>query len=408
MLRIDHKHCTGCGSCVEACPQLAVVTRRDKYKFIYPAVDNELCTLCGRCVEVCPLDKPLSAPESAGFATKYYAAKAREKRELLHSHAGGIFGLLAKAVLAEGGVVYGVAFDAYRHPAHIRVDSDHAELLEQLRGYKPVQSDTSGIYTSVRDDAERGLTVLFCGTPCQCDGLRRFLGRDYPNLILADVLCGGVTSEGIFHRYVNWLEHRVRGTIREIRFENKPAFGHSRGLRLLYRRGRFRYLLSLPAEWDTLCAMSAQGYSNRRSCGVCRYASTQRVGDLSLGRFENIRRAHPGFPYDNGASLVIVSSPKGAGLFAQIAGAVICEESDRERALSNPALTAPTRENPHRAKLLTDIYRHGFGKAAEKFGSPGIWNAVTALLRAAIPDKLVILYDRQKERIKNNEKAKRN
>lgn len=391
MLTVNHKHCTGCGSCIEACPQLAVVTVRDKYKFIYPSVDNELCTRCGKCIEVCPLDKPLPTIDSA-FAATYYIAKARDKDVLLDSHAGGVFSLLGKAVIAEGGVVYGCAFDENRHPRHIRADS--LQRLKTLRGLKPVQSDTSGIYAAVKADAESGIPVLFSGTPCQCGGLRGYLGQEYDNLILVDMLCGGVTSEGIFNRYFYWLEQRLGGKIADLRFENKRAFGRSRGIRVIYRRGKFRYLLSFPAAWDRLYAMSRDGYLNRRSCGSCPYASPVRVGDISLGRFENARRAHPNFPYDNGASLVVISSTKGAALWDKLSERVICEPSDFARAAANRRLTAPPRENKNRAKLLSDIYRSGFAKAADNYGRPAPLASAGALLKSAFPDKAVIGFDR--------------
>ncbi len=47
-LIIDKDKCTGCGSCVDACPFEALSLVGDK------AAVNESCTLCGTCVDVCP------------------------------------------------------------------------------------------------------------------------------------------------------------------------------------------------------------------------------------------------------------------------------------------------------------------------------------------------------------------
>lgn len=395
MLTIDHKHCTGCGACVEACPQPAVVLVRDKYTFVYPSIDSGKCAQCGRCEEVCPLNKPPLRP-SAAFEARYYVAAARDREMARGGHAGGVFGALAQAVIAEGGVVYSCAFDEYYHPRHLPVDC--ADELPALYGMKPVQSDTSGIFRAVREDAETGVTVLFAGTPCQCDGLQRFLGKSYPNLLLLDMLCGGVTSEGIFHRYLRWMEERLKGKIRDIRFENPSAFGHSGGMKVICRREKVRLLYSFPAEWDVFFRMQREGFLNRRACGECRYASLERVGDISLGRFPDIRRAHPTFSYQNGASLVIISTAKGAGLWAQAAGSLICEPSDRERAAANPRLTAPPKEHRHRAKLLTDIFRHGFAQAAVHFGRARPLAALMALVRCAFPDRAVIALARLRQR----------
>lgn len=398
MFVTDHKHCTGCGACIEACPQFAVTKIRDKYKFIYPSVQEDLCKCCGKCLEVCPKDKPIDRMRQTEFEQQYYIAKAMDKKTLLNSHSGGIFTLLARKILSGGGVVYGCIFDENRHPRHVR--ADNVEALQMMSGFKPVQSDTDGIYSSVKSDIDKGLRVLFSGTPCQCDGLLGYLGRDYANLILVDMMCSGVTSEGVFNRYYYWLECKLGGKIMDMRFENKQAFGRQRGIRVLYRRKKQRFLLSFPLELDMLNAMSLGGAINRRVCGECKYASKQRVGDISLGRFVNIRRSHPDFPYDNGASLLVISTSRGKELFEQIKSEIYVETSDFERASANHLLVSPTKQSLYRKKILSDIYSGGFVKAANKFKAAGLLNAVKIFCRAVVPDKAVILFDRAVKKVK--------
>lgn len=356
-----------------------------------------MCADCGACEAACPLGKPLERYRT-DFEPRYYAAKAASAGARTDSHAGGVFFVLARQVIARGGTVYGCAFDDNRHPHHIRADS--LDALEKMRGLKPVQSDTDGIFAAVREDLEGGRTVLFSGTPCQCDGLREYLGVDYPNLFTVDMLCSGVTSEGVFHRYVYWQEQRLGGRLTDLRFENKRAFGHSPGMRVVFKRGRFRYLLSYPAQLDALMAMCQSGAIHRRACGECPYACAQRVGDLSLGRFVNIRRAHPDFPYDGGASLVIVSTAKGAQLFDDAAGEMVTQPSDFARASANRRLVAPIRQSRYRKKLLSDIFREGFGAAAEKFGRVGLLGAAVIFIRCLIPDRAVICFDRVVRRMR--------
>ena len=398
MFVTDHKHCTGCGACIEACPQSAVIKIRDKYKFVYPSVQEDMCKFCGKCLEVCPKDKPIDRFEREEFEQRYYIAQTADKNELLNAHAGGIFHRLAMKVLSNGGVVYGCIFDENRHPRHVR--ADNAETLGLMRGFKPVQSDTDGIYSAVKTDLEGGINVLFSGTPCQCDGLRGYLGRDYLGLTIVDVLCGGMTSEGVFNRYYYWLERKLGDKIMELRFENKQAFGHSRGIRVLYRRKKQRFLLSFPLELDKLNAMSIGGAINRRSCGTCKYASTQRVGDISLGRFVAPARSHPDFNYAKGASLVVVSTPKGTEIFESNRDMSCCEQSDLERTLANKRLSEPTKQNPQRKKILSDICRGDFNKAAKEFKSAGVLQAVKIFFCAAIPDEAVYFLIQTAKKIK--------
>ena len=49
MFSIESSKCTGCGACVEVCPQGAIEVR-DKVAVI----DQRLCSQCGSCVEICP------------------------------------------------------------------------------------------------------------------------------------------------------------------------------------------------------------------------------------------------------------------------------------------------------------------------------------------------------------------
>ncbi len=48
---VDRDKCTGCESCVEACP-LEAIEMRDEIA----VVDEEVCGDCGACVDVCPTE----------------------------------------------------------------------------------------------------------------------------------------------------------------------------------------------------------------------------------------------------------------------------------------------------------------------------------------------------------------
>lgn len=49
--KVDKEQCTGCGTCVEACPLEAIKLENEK-----AVVDEETCTECGSCVSECPLE----------------------------------------------------------------------------------------------------------------------------------------------------------------------------------------------------------------------------------------------------------------------------------------------------------------------------------------------------------------
>jgi len=48
---VDPEKCTGCESCVEACPVEAISMKDDK-----AVVDPDTCSECGVCVDTCPVE----------------------------------------------------------------------------------------------------------------------------------------------------------------------------------------------------------------------------------------------------------------------------------------------------------------------------------------------------------------
>ena len=110
------------------------------------------------------------------------------------------------------------------------------EDLPAIARTKYVQSDLAAVWEGLRDPAARGRPVLFCGTPCQADAVRVRLGEDRGGWILADLICYGVPSPGIWRRYGAWLERRYRGPLHSFSFRDKrnrdsgPDRGEGAGL----------------------------------------------------------------------------------------------------------------------------------------------------------------------------------
>ena len=63
-----------------------------------------------------------------------------------------------------------------------------------------------GMLHTVKSFLEQGKTVCFSGTPCQIEGLKCYLKKDYENLITVDVVCRAVPSPLIFRKYVEFQE----------------------------------------------------------------------------------------------------------------------------------------------------------------------------------------------------------
>lgn len=322
--------CCGCGACMDACPVDAVRMTEDGEGFFYPQADAAACIRCGRCEAVCPMGREEAAPDN-----RYFGARAREGRVRLASSSGGVFPVLAEYVLRRRGAVFGAAFGEGMEAAHREAWS--LEELEGLKTTKYIQSRMDGVYRRVRALLEEGRQVLFCGTPCQAHALRRFLGGPCDGLITADLVCFGVPSPGIWTDYVKFLERRHGGALTAFSFRDKRARdnGHTRA----YVCAGKEYAGDLGG--DPYCGMFFGGYIIRPSCHACRYCTTDRGSDFTLGDFWGIGKVRPEADDGMGNSLVMLHTEKARGVWAEVREELdwfSCEEKD----LLQPRLMGPT------------------------------------------------------------------
>ncbi len=350
----EKKECCGCGACADVCPVRAIAMTPDGEGFCYPEADPDKCLNCGRCEQVCPIKKfseagPFPGSGDLASARHYYGVQARDRQIRYASSSGGIFPILAEYVLRHQGIVCGAAYDEEMRVVHREARS--MEELDKIKKTKYVQSTLDGMYRSVEGQLKEGRRVLFCGTPCQTHALKLFLNRPYPNLLLADLICYGVPSPGIWHSYVRYLERKHKGKMTDFSFRDKRKKdnGHCRA----YTVAGAEY--TDPLGRDIYCRMDFGNYMLWPSCHTCRYCTTDRESDFTIGDFWGIGKVRPDMDDGFGTSVVILHTKKAEAVWGEIKDELSWFACKREEILQ-PRLQTPTARAKRRG-LYMAAYR---------------------------------------------------
>ena len=367
MIIIQDKHlCCGCEACANACPKHCISFKEDKEGFCYPLLDKSKCIDCGLCETVCPVLNQVSAQKPMNV----YAAKNTSEEELLRSSSGGIFILLAKLVLIQGGVVFGAKFDENRNVVHAYAET--AEEVQAFMGSKYVQSRIGNTYTQARGFLKQGRIVLFSGTPCQIAALKKFLGKVYDNLLTVDVICHGVPSPKVWQRYIDEIKGKVwkadntisaphaMGTSADIEvgsvsFRDKRTGwkSYSFTLCLLMNTidGKKTVSFSHIFREDPYMKLFLQDLILRPSCYQCPTKGGKSQSDLTIADFWGIERCYPDIDDDRGVGLIMINSNKGLQIMSCLQ-LELQEVSFSDAIKGNPAYINSASEPKNRKKCF--------------------------------------------------------
>lgn len=216
MINIVNKvDCCGCEACYNACLNESIRMKSDEEGFLYPQVNQDTCVNCGLCEKVCPISNCETKKNENQVA---YLLQYKDDEVCQESTSGGAFTGIASYVIERGGIVFGVEMTEEYKVRHTSVET--IEELKRFRNSKYVQSRVGYAFRQVKNELKKGRMVCFSGTPCQIEGLRHFLGKDYQNLILVDVVCRAVPSPGVWEKYIQY-EVEQKGKLSSIRFRDK-------------------------------------------------------------------------------------------------------------------------------------------------------------------------------------------
>ena len=335
----NKKDCCGCSACVQKCPKDSISLEEDYEGFLYPKVNIDTCINCGLCEKVCPMlhqEDRLSPQE-------YLAVKNTNEKDRMNSSSGGIFILLARYIISQGGVVFGAVFDDNWQLHHVC-----AETLDEvypMMGSKYIQSRIENTFNEAEVFLKQGRMVLYVGTPCQISGLRHFLhNKEYSNLLLVDILCHGIPSPGVWRSYIGETfgaetklpplaatgkntvllpSLNAMSPIGDIKFRDKQESG--------WKKFRFVVLKKSASKADQNSVLLSDIHSSnlymrgfltniylRPSCYTCKCKNGISHSDFTIGDYWALKSVDKDFDDDKGASLVLCNTPKGIKLLADL------------------------------------------------------------------------------------------
>lgn len=305
-----------------------------------------------------------------------YAAYSINQSERCNSSSGGLFSLLAKTVLSQGGVVYGVAMSAdCRQAEFIRIVNEVD--LQYLRGSKYLQAHVGQTFKKVKNDLDAGNTVLFSGTGCQVNALKGFLcgGRydeetiveKYHNLYCMDVICHGTPSPALWQEYVKYTEEQNGAKLVSINFRCKDDSWVDFGMKEIDEKHKQVYI---PKDKDPYMLMFLRDYCLRPSCYECK-AKEVKLSDITLADFWGIDKVAPEMNDGKGISLVLVRTSKGKRLFQEIRNELkIKEVSYEDGVAGNPAEYRSVARPLERDCFFDDMHHLSFEELRMKYGLP--------------------------------------
>lgn len=355
MVEIKEKNkCCGCTACSQICPHTCITMEEDEQGFLYPKVNKDTCIDCHLCENVCPVINRYEAKVSPIHS---FLAKTKDEAIRAESSSGGIFTELARFVLGNGGVVFGVRFDEYWKTVYGYTETE--EGVAAFRGSKYVQADMNSAYREVQQFLKSGRQVLFTGTPCFVSGLNHFLRKKYDNLLTMDVVCHSILSTKVWLKYLNEEEQKRQQSICHVTFRDKSLGWTRYSLRIDFKdlHGRVESMVESHFDNSFMRGMTYDLFS-RPSCSDCPARNYTSGSDLTVADAWDINKYHPDKNDEKGISHVLVNTKKGYQVIMSLMSRMDCSEIDYhevEPFSMHAPLTRSCKHSPYRDAFYDKI-----------------------------------------------------
>lgn len=380
--------CTGCGACVSVCPKDSLQLLPDEDGFYYPQYQADNCISCNLCDKVCHIISPLNSKEHS--EDNYYMYMSHDDSVRESSSSGGAFTVLADFVLKRGGIVFGSWYNAEKE--RLEFTSSDDTPLALIKKSKYVESFINNIYPMVLFNLKQGRDVLFCGTPCQINGLIRFLSirkADCEKLITVDFLCHGVPTNKHLTEFKRSFERKGLKVINiDFRYKDFSFNGHgwrNKPMCMYFSNGSRKIIRQKSAYYYLYYQSFMDDYNLRFNCYRCQYPEHSSA-DITLADFWGVKKYKSDVDNNRGISIVKFNTERGLLMLSmfEICGTMEILPYD---AVKYAYVLKKDREKylPKRNAFMAVGRKRGYLKAAKKvFGKDILYESTIGSLKTII------------------------
>lgn len=347
----NQKQCTGCQACYNACNHDAIRMVENERGFTYPEIDTNKCIECGLCSARCPELNPVSYHSTPKTV---YACWIKDAVNRNYSTSGGMGYLFSKKIVENGGVFCGCRWNI-NHAEHVCCED--IDELHQFQGSKYTYSNIGYSYKRIKEFLNQNRKVLFIGTSCQVAALRRFLGKDYDNLLLVDIICHGLPSPKLLRDRISDIEKQNNSKVCDLRFRHKLRDQYDTCMQYTLTNGEkvqcseYKDFFFRGFDWN---------FFLRENCFSCSYASMERVSDVTISDFWGYMPKHWKFiSFRKGTSAVLLNTEKGKSFFDSISNEIIIDVRDSKEIKSSQQNLNSPQVKPDRYEDFWRDYEEG-------------------------------------------------
>ncbi|SFJ05475.1 Coenzyme F420-reducing hydrogenase, beta subunit [Desulfomicrobium apsheronum] len=340
--------CTGCSACSNACPHGYIQLVSNEEGFLYPSVTDQ-CLGCGLCDNSCPIltKQTEIVPEIDQHAVAAISLDPDIRRA---SSSGGAFSEICKAYGDQETVVFGARFDG------LCVVHSFVIGIENIGPFcksKYVQSVIGDSFSEAKKFLEKGMKVIFSGTPCQIAGLRAFLGKKFKNLLCIDFICHGVGSPSVFADSLKAIEKKIGKKLVSYSFRNRiQRMGNWHDFVCRYEFEDGEHLLE---SSDPYQSFFLSQLCLRATCGeCCKFRNRNRLSDITISDLKGKFHIFPRMMDHRNFSTIVCNTHKGESVFHDMKSVIkFFPLKMEELEQFNPLFFKTTKSNSSREKFFS-------------------------------------------------------